>query len=123
MILKTDCVMEQELMPNLIVGRILAGKCKDKTIEIPRIKLFSDDKELPVFKRCQFPKSQDQSFEKVGLYLLNEIFAHGQLYVALSRIINPNNFKIFLPLENEKVSNIVYDEIFEKTTQKAIFKF
>lgn len=31
-------------------------------------------------------KSQDQSLDNVGLYLPKDIFSHGQLYVAMSRV-------------------------------------
>lgn len=50
------------------------------------------------FKRFQFPfrlafamtinKSQGQTFDRVGLLLKKPVFAHGQLYVALSRVRN-----------------------------------
>ncbi len=39
-------------------------------------------------------KCQGQSFDKVGLYLSSACFAHGQLYVAMSRVSNSDSFKI-----------------------------
>ena len=51
------------------------------------------------FTRVQFPvklsyvitinKAQGQSLSRVGLMLTPEVFAHGQLYVALSRATIP----------------------------------
>jgi PIF1-like helicase/Helicase len=89
-------------------------------IDIPRIALLSPEDELPfIFKRRQFPvrpayamtinKSQGQTLRKVGLYLPQGIFAHGQLYVALSRVRSPRDLFIFTggyPLQN-----IVYQEV------------
>ncbi len=56
--------------------------------------------------RSQFPvipafamtinKSQGQSFDKVGVSLSNPVFAHGQLYVALSRVRSRKGLKIFV---------------------------
>ncbi|OAD76965.1 hypothetical protein PHYBLDRAFT_165462 [Phycomyces blakesleeanus NRRL 1555(-)] len=60
------------------------------------------------FKRCQFParlafamtinKSQGQTLDKVGLYLPDHVFGHGQLYVALSRVRTPNSVKIMVDM-------------------------
>ena len=66
-------------------------------------------------------KSQGQTFDKVGLYLPQEVFTHGQLYVALSRTRSKEGLKI--DLENTYgqgynrdgsafTKNIVYQEIF-----------
>ena len=41
-------------------------------------------------------KSQSMGFSRVGIYLPNPVFAHGQLYVALSRAKNPSNTKILM---------------------------
>jgi hypothetical protein len=60
---------------------------------IPHIKFIFDNNDLPfTFARKQFPlrmayamsinKSQGQTLFHVGLHLANDIFLHGQLYVA-----------------------------------------
>ena len=59
-------------------------------------------------------KSQGQSYDRVGIYLRNEVFSHGQLYVALSCRRHPANIKVAND-NNEAVGtvkNIVYHEVF-----------
>ena len=41
-------------------------------------------------------KAQGQTLKRVGLYLPNPVFSHGQLYVALSRVSRPENITIFI---------------------------
>lgn len=113
-----------ELLDHLIKGVIISGKFKKTPVVIPRIGLYSDDQEPIRFKRQQFPlrlafaltinKAQGQTLEKVGIYLKNPVFSHGQLYVALTRAKNVNGIKVFLDPEKKtkKTCNIVYHEMF-----------
>ena len=41
-------------------------------------------------------RGQGQTIERFGLYLPNPFFAHGQLYVAFSRIRNKANIKVLM---------------------------
>ena len=92
----------------------------------------SEDGSFVEFDRKQFPirvcfamtinKSQGQSLGRVGVYLNPEVFAHGQLYVSLSRTTDQD--KLWLAddgagedaegrgLLHGRVKNIVYDEVF-----------
>ena len=47
-------------------------------------------------------KSHGQTFKKVGIYLPQSIFIHGQLYVAMSRVKSYNGlqFALALPPDN-----------------------
>ena len=57
-------------------------------------------------------KAQGQTLEFVVIYLGKEFFSHGQFYVAISRVGNPDNVKILFKKENKyHVKNIVYREI------------
>ncbi|KIK96376.1 hypothetical protein PAXRUDRAFT_138607, partial [Paxillus rubicundulus Ve08.2h10] len=58
-------------------------------------------------------KAQGQSVKHVGLDSRSGVFSHGQLYVALSRCMNPRHVKVAFPLgqENNKTRNVVYTEV------------
>ena len=74
------------------------------------------------FRRRQFPvrlafaitinRAQGQSVKHVGVDLRFPVFAHGQLYVALSRVTTKQNLKVLLPHDNvdSKTNNVVYEE-------------
>ena len=56
-------------------------------------------------------KSQGQTFSsKVTIYLRKPIFAHGKIYVAASRTIDPSNLKFYV-LKGEGVKNLVIKKI------------
>jgi ATP-dependent exoDNAse (exonuclease V) alpha subunit len=78
-----------------------------KKVAIPRIKLAPSESTIPFkFSRMQFPiqlafamtinKAQGQSLGRVGIYLPNPVFSHGQLYVALSRASSRSNLTLLI---------------------------
>ena len=66
-------------------------------------------------------KSQGQTFSKIGIYLPQPVFSHGQLYVAFSRVLKLENIKVKIEdypkqghLKGDKrvfTRNIVYKEL------------
>ena len=60
-------------------------------------------------------KSQGQTLQNVGVWLHDPCFAHGQLYVAMSRVGSPEHIKFSLPKVNSQdgyhTSNVVYKEV------------
>ncbi|KNZ80996.1 hypothetical protein J132_03290 [Termitomyces sp. J132] len=58
-------------------------------------------------------KSQGQSAKHVELDIQSGVFAHGQLYVALSQYTSGDHIKVILDPENtsRKTANIVYQKI------------
>ena len=96
----------------------MTGRKKGNCVFIPRITLTPSDSGLPFdLKRRQFPvraafamsmnKTQDQTLDFVGLDLSNEVFTHGQLYDALSRVKSFQSLSI-LPNLNLKVAGFFF---------------
>ena len=109
----------------LIEVEIFGGEHNGKVVCLPRIHLKPNVGEFPFeWTRCQFPisvafamtinKSQGQTLKKrVGVYLPEPVFAHGQLYVAASRVSHPRNIRF--ALTGSTTRNIVYTEILKDT--------
>ncbi len=114
---------------HVIDAEILTGSYSGKRVFIPRIRITPSDADLPFqLVRHQFPirlafamtinKAQGQTIPYMGLDLCNPVFAHGQLYVALSRVQAKKNIIILVKNDhiedkpNVYTKNIVYKEIF-----------
>ena len=63
-------------------------------------------------------KAQGQTLKCAGVWLRVDVFAHGQLYVACSRVSDPDNlhFANLQDASNSKPSavNVVYEEVLLK---------
>ena len=61
-----------------------------------------------------------QTLKFAGLWLRTQVFTHGQMYVALSRVGSPDNIKIALMKNKdnglESVKNVVFKEVLLNTT-------
>jgi ATP-dependent exoDNAse (exonuclease V) alpha subunit len=118
--------------------RVIFGKCIDnkllqcKIVEtgrivlIPRITFIPKLNEYPFeWQRRQFPvrpafamtinKSQGQTLKHAGIWLRGQVFTHGQLYVACSRVSSPEHLKFAVTREANSQHftsvNIVYKEV------------
>ena len=58
---------------------------------------------------------QGQTMKTVGVWLRSQVFAHGQLYVACSRVGRPSGLKFAVMKKNkgpiEPIVNVVYKEV------------
>jgi PIF1-like helicase len=96
-----------EATSRLLTCKIINGPRANKIVLIPRISLDTTDNAYPfIMTRRQFPvrlafaltinKAQGQTLKRVGIYLHEPVFGHGQLYVALSRSGDPKSTRIFV---------------------------
>lgn len=109
-------------------GEIITGHGLDTRYTIPRIIFIKKEikwhftlcRKQFLIKICYamtINKSQGQTLSIIGIYLSHPVFAHGQLYVALSRATSVDGIKVFIANpENEYhqfTQNIIYTEIFK----------
>jgi hypothetical protein len=117
-------VMQVHQGGRVLQAKIIGGLHCDDIVLIPRIALQPKDGDFPFeWRRRQFPvrvcfamtinKSQGQTLQRAGVYLADDIFAHGQLYVAASRVSHPDHIRFALhrfPLSTW-TKNIVYKQV------------
>ncbi len=119
-------LLVKRLASKMLECEIVTGVSKGSTVFLPRIPMHVQDSELPFnMTRLQFPvrpcfsmtinKAQGQSMDTIGIFLPEPVFAHGQLYVALSRVRTHKMLYVCLGEdENSKkgiTHNIVYHSI------------
>ena len=118
----TRMIFEAMLGDRLLQCRVFGSKRKAL---IPRITLIPKPGEYPFqWRRRQFPvrsafattinKAQGQSLKFVGIWLQSQVFSHGQLYVACSRVSKPSDLKFAILDDNTiglAAQNVVYHEI------------
>jgi hypothetical protein len=104
----------------------IMGGCHGQQALIPCIMICPSDPSHFVFKwkHQQFPvklafaltvnKAQGQSVKYVGINLTKPVFAHGQLYVALSCVTSHRNLHILLPNDSSSSVNVVYKDVLSK---------
>ena len=116
----------------VINAEVITGAAAGERVLLPRMTLQPSDTGLPFkFRRRQFPvrlgyaltinKAQGQTFDMVGLSLRRPVFAHGQLYVALSRVRRQAALRVkvvdatqqgrLAPGHHTYTQNVVYQEL------------
>ena len=125
----TRLIFQKVHRNRLLECKIVGGEYRDRKVLIPRITLRPKDREFPFeWSRRQFPvrvafamtinKSQGQTLQNVGVWLNDPCFAHGQLYVCMSRVGSPNNIKFAVRQVDNHVghhtSNVVFKEVLVK---------
>ena len=109
---------------NFLDVEIAIGKNKGKRYYIPKLMITPTDTDYPIeITRVQFPirsafamtinKAQGSTMKKVGIYVNDPVFSHGQLYVALSRVASFEDIVVATNSDLEEATrNVVYTEIF-----------
>lgn len=120
---------------HVIQANIISGTHIGNKIYIPKMSLSPSQSPWP-FKliRRKFPiivsfattiyKSQGQSLDYVSLYFPKEVFIHGQLYVAMSRVKSKSRLKILIHDKHNsplpQTTNIVFKEVFHNVVYMFI---
>jgi ATP-dependent DNA helicase PIF1 len=98
--------MITKLGDKVITGKIMTGIHQGKIAHIPKIFNDPSTNDFLQFRRFQFPvklayamtinKSHGQTLKRVGVFLPEPVFSHGQLYAALSRVPCPDAIKMLV---------------------------
>jgi ATP-dependent DNA helicase PIF1 len=117
------CLIIWRLARRLIVAQIIGGVHAGNIVNIPRITTTTNLLKWPfTLQRHQFPlqlafamtinKAQGQTMKTASIYLLEPVFTHGQLYVALSRTTSVNDVSVFC-LNGKTTTNVVYMKLLQ----------
>ena len=102
-----------------------------RVVLIARITFIPKPHEYPFeWQRRQFPvrpafaitinKSQGQTLKHAGVWLRGDVFTHGQLYVACSRVSTPDNLSFALMRSGNQFPltalNVVFKEVLLSNT-------
>ena len=113
---------------HLLECSIVGGEFNNRKVLIPRITLKPRDREFTFeWSRRQFPvrvcfamtinKSQGQTVKNIGIWLNDFCFAHGQLYVAVSRVGSPSKIKFAIKglhgSPDNATRNVVFKDVFK----------
>ena len=116
--------MFQRAVNNKLLECQITGS--ERVVLIPRITFIPKPGEFPFeWQRRQFPvrpafaitinKSQGQTMKKIGVWLRGQVFGHGQLYVACSRVSSPDQLKFATMKHPDKsglvTTNVVFHEV------------
>ena len=112
----------ERLGETTISCKVLTGPMKGRSISLPQMNLIPSDTRLPFpFQRKQFPivpsfamtinKSQGQSFNFVGVDLTDQVFSHGQLYVAVSRCRSAETLKFHVPIKEDMIPKNISSDV------------
>ena len=123
---------------HLLECSIAGGEHNQRKVLIPRITLKPKDREYP-FEWCrrQFPvrvafamtinKSQGQTLLNVGVWLNDPCFAHGQLYVCISRVGSSRHIMFAIRKKEgikwNSTSNVVFKEVLIKGRCFSIYNY
>ena len=123
----TRLIVKDVINGRLIKAEIAVGQHKGRLVLLPKIPLRPADATKYGFEweRLQFPirlafamtinKAQGQTLEKVSVWLKDPCFGHGQLYVAISRVGDPQNIMVFtgkkVGMLHRSTRNVVYEEL------------
>ena len=115
---------------SVLEADISSGPSRGQRVLIPRISLCPSEQEYPfTLTRRQFPirpafvmtinKCQGQTVQRVGVYLPEPVFTHGQLYVAASRAPGRSCVRFLVPYSEINgqrgpfTRNVVFSEVIQ----------
>lgn len=112
-----DYVFEGTGLTSFSVGQSMCVPCIVLNATCPKWPFVMQRRQFPV-RVCYamtINKSQGQTLGRVGIYLRNPVFTHGQLYVAVSRVKSPVRLRVLIEEDDGSCScmtkNFVYKEV------------